>query len=155
MSYLCSFGNEKNIRKNALTFDIDFNQLTKQFYKKSVKETSLRFFCSKLYKTVQHTENTEMKVNFMLMDRENGNDIRKNRDTHTNTRVKARRRIARFDESPAASEEVKFVIPSAAKPSDILFMIYKNIAGSSVDRNVMWSWAKHSNSKKYDCANFG
>lgn len=44
---------------------------------------------------------------------------------------------APFDKSPVASEEVKFVIPSAAKPSEILFIIYKNIAGSNVDRKAM------------------
>lgn len=57
--------------------------------------------------------------------------------------------------SPEASPEVKFVIPSAAKPSEILLIMYRKMAGSSVDRNGIWSCAKHSNSKKYDCASFG
>lgn len=41
--------------------------------------------------------------------------------------------------------EDKFDSPKAFKPSEILSKIYRKTVGSNVDRNLIWSWAKHSN----------
>lgn len=93
-----------------------------------------------------------LRPKFVENCRKNG---KSNRKWHFNAQIIDVINRAPFDKSPVASEEVKFVIPSAAKPSEILFIIYKNMAGSNVDKNAMWSCAKHSRSKKYDCDSFG